>query len=611
MSSANGCPVCGKPVDPLRSRFVRVVGVKVTAYCSAECHQADGARVGAASSSAVPASTATKGEHQGQVDLGKPSGAGGKVDASVGKGEAKKPDAKAERAPAAESAGKPAKPEVRAESLPEAKAESLPEAKAGALPEVRAETKAAKTSGKAPGKTEDKTEAKAAKADSKAEAKSEGKVDPKTEAKSESKSPASPDPKAQGRAEAKPEGKGEGKVDGKPEGKAESKADGKPDPTTKAAKRDATSDKAPPASAKDLGGKDAQRGAKGSAGASRDGAAAPAKTERSASSAAEPPAAPARRSRALLVVALLAIVAVVGVGAWWMTRAEAPAAKPPAAIEQEPVKPAPPPPPPTFVPAEAHTRAVEVLRAHLAVESFRVRRVAAAALGRESDPQAISTLVELLPSEQSEIAKLDIAYGLARAKDPRGFEILLAGLKSARRDVKADAARLLAALKDARAESTLNGLAGLAQFRISANEQLGRLGNKPAITRLDKLRADPATSEEDRRRAAIALGYAGQAAVAPELRALLTDTSFNPGAAGALAVLGDAAARPVLEKQLEVSSLRVGAAVALRRLEPQLDAGKVLHLLMPDLESAKDTERVAAAEAVLVLTGPASVAEHD
>jgi HEAT repeat protein len=273
--------------------------------------------------------------------------------------------------------------------------------------------------------------------------------------------------------------------------------------------------------------------------------------------------------------------------------------------------PAPPPPPPTYVPAEANRRAVDVLRAHLAVESLRVRRVAAAALGRQADPQAITTLLELLPTEQSEIAKLDIAYGLARATDARGLEILVAGLKSARRDVKAEAARLLASLRDARAASTPSALASLPQFRISASEKLAVLGNKPAIARLEKIRLDEQAPEEDRKRATIALGYAGQGSVVEPLRALLPDPRFNVGAAGALAVLGDASGRALLIGRLSLSSLRVEAAVALRRLEPALDASSILHPLMVSLASEKDTERVEAAEAVLILTSPAAMAERD
>src|SRR5688500_4636595 len=34
------CPVCNKPVDPLRARFVAVRAGKVVAYCSPECREA-------------------------------------------------------------------------------------------------------------------------------------------------------------------------------------------------------------------------------------------------------------------------------------------------------------------------------------------------------------------------------------------------------------------------------------------------------------------------------------------------------------------------------------------------------------------------------------------
>jgi HEAT repeat protein len=316
------------------------------------------------------------------------------------------------------------------------------------------------------------------------------------------------------------------------------------------------------------------------------------------------------RGRWRIYAAAIVLLGATAFGVWWSTQSSAPA---PAAVPIATPAPTPtvPPPPPTFAPAEANRRAVDVLRQHLTVESLRVRRVAAAALGRQADPQAIAALMELLPTEQSEIAKLDIAYGLARAGDARGLEILLAGLRSPRRDIKGDAARLLAALKDMRAESTLTSLLNLTQFRLSAAEQLARLGNKSAIALLEKIRVDDKVAEEDRLRATIALGYSGQASVTDSLRALLPDVRFNVDAAGALAVLGDASARPVLLTQLSISSLRVSAAVALRRLDPELDASSILYRLMPDLDSSKDTERVAAAEAILLLTGPKSVAERD
>ncbi|MCA9677110.1 MAG: hypothetical protein KC464_18940, partial [Myxococcales bacterium] len=119
------------------------------------------------------------------------------------------------------------------------------------------------------------------------------------------------------------------------------------------------------------------------------------------------------------------------------------------------------------------------------------------------------------------------------------------------------------------------------------------------------------TTREDRLRALVALGRAGRADVAPALREVLDDGQFNVGAAEALARLGDRAAEPRLLDQLEVPSLQVGAALGLRRLDPQLDPSRYLPALVAQLDLDKDTARVSAAEAILVLTGPPEIAERD
>jgi len=46
----SACPTCGKPVDALRARNVKVRGIQVVAYCSPECLAA----AGESSSTAVP-----------------------------------------------------------------------------------------------------------------------------------------------------------------------------------------------------------------------------------------------------------------------------------------------------------------------------------------------------------------------------------------------------------------------------------------------------------------------------------------------------------------------------------------------------------------------------
>jgi HEAT repeat protein len=128
---------------------------------------------------------------------------------------------------------------------------------------------------------------------------------------------------------------------------------------------------------------------------------------------------------------------------------------------------------------------------------------------------------------------------------------------------------------------------------------------------LDKIRKDDTASPDDRARATIALGLAGKAEMSEPLRALLADPRENAFAANALAALHDPAARPVLEKLLAVPSLRVQAARALRRLDADLDPKPLLPGLLDALGSAKDTEQAQAAEAILLLAGPAAWSEHE
>ncbi len=594
------CPVCNKAVDPLRARHVRVVGVKVISYCSAECFQSSAPpepASGQAAPKAAPSSIAAP-------KLEDSAARGGGAEAKGAEPKKAEPSAKSEGKGAAKgSEGKSSAGDGKAAARqePEIKPEPKPDAKSDAKPEAKPDAKSdAKSDAKPGAKPDAKSDAKQAKPEPKPDAK----LDTKSTTKPEAAKPSGPKP------EGKPDSKSAGEGKGKPESKAKSEPDlkpageskGKPDGAN-AAKRDGK-----PETQNHL--KNEPESGSGSKTAAKSEPSTKSDVPAAAAAELSEPGQGAPSARPWLKVGLvLAAAAIVG-GVWWLSRpAAAPPAPPPPPVAPPVVE--TPPPPPVIVPAEAHTRAVEVLRAHFTVESLRVRRVAAAALGRQADPQAITVLADLLPTEQSEIAKLDIGYGLARAKDPRGLELLLSGLSSSRRDVKGEAARLLAALRDPRAMSTLSSLSNLQQFRLSATEQLARLGNKQAMERLEKLRADPQASEEDRRRATIAIGDAGGAHVAEELRSLLTDQRFNVKAAAALAVLHDESCRTLLLEHLTIPSLRVDAALALRRLDPTLDASTFLYRLMPALESAKDTERVEAAEAILLLTGPAGVAELD
>lgn len=357
-------------------------------------------------------------------------------------------------------------------------------------------------------------------------------------------------------------------------------------------------------------------------------ASAPASAPAKLGAAAAPPApvevvdevAAAPRGRRGLLIGALVVVG--GAGAFlayrFLLAPPSPATPSPGSGEVMPdkaapptpvVAPAPPPaPPPTADAAVASARATLVK--NLGSESPRVQRLAAAALARTGDPQAIALLGAALGKETSDVSRLDLAYALARAGDKKGLDALVAGLGSARRDVRAQAGRQLALLGDARAVPVLGSYLDVSQLRLGAAEQLAFLADPAAIKALELVRADPKSTPDEKARATIALGIAGRADVAPELRALLGDARFNAFAASALAQLKDPAARPVLIEQLAVPSLRVEAARSLRRLEPAFPAGPHLPALLAALASNKDTEQVQVAEAILLLAGPLAWSER-
>jgi HEAT repeat protein len=288
-----------------------------------------------------------------------------------------------------------------------------------------------------------------------------------------------------------------------------------------------------------------------------------------------------------------------------------PAPSPPPPVVAPAPHPIEPPPPPAVAPEAAVDKAKTTLQAILKSNSPRVRNVAAEALARTGDADAIAVLAAALPKEENDLAKLELAYALARSGDKRGTDALVAALGSNRRDPKLEAARRLALLGDKRAVPVLSEYLQVIQLRLGAAEQLARVADPTALEALERIRKDDKATAFDRARATIALGLAGKAEVSDDLRKLLDDASESAFAAMALAALHDPAARPVLEKQLAVSSLRVGAARALRRLDPNLDAVPLLPPLLDALASAKDTEQAQAAEAILLLAGPAAWSEHE
>jgi HEAT repeat protein len=337
--------------------------------------------------------------------------------------------------------------------------------------------------------------------------------------------------------------------------------------------------------------------------------------EQSKRAATPLPMAPSR-SRAPILIAVVLVLAGLGFLGYRYIYGKS-SAKPDrsasgsgSAIEVPPA-PVPPPPPPGPSLESSVDRAREVLKKHMHSDSPRVQRVAAAALARTGDKDAVAALVDVLAREASDVAKLDIGYALARGGDKRGGDALATAATSGRsRDVRAEASRLLALLGDQRAIPTLSSYLEVSQLRLGAAEQLAFIAEPRALKVLDQIRADAKSSVDDKARATIALGIAGRGDVAPALRELLSDGRFNAFAATALASLHDPAALPVLEGHLEIPSLRVGAARALRRLDPKLDAQPLLPPLLAALESGKDTEQVQVAEAVLLLAGPVEWSLH-
>jgi len=262
---------------------------------------------------------------------------------------------------------------------------------------------------------------------------------------------------------------------------------------------------------------------------------------------------------------------------------------------------------PEIDPERLYDRAVGDLRQLLSSPSPRVQRIAATALSRISDPHALEMLRKDLKTEPSPLVQVQIAYALARAGDDKGRAALVEGLHAHQRDVKLDAAKSLAQLGDDAGASQLRGMMGYRHYRISAAGLLARLGDEEGFKALRTARSGDRATVEIKMRSAVELGMAGDTSVRDELVSILEDGRYQVGAAQALAALGDRIAVPQLAKQLDIDAFRVPAALALRRLKAEVD----LAPLAAALHTGNDVVRVTAVEAILVLCGPAELAERD
>ncbi|MCX5745666.1 MAG: hypothetical protein NT062_24585 [Proteobacteria bacterium] len=279
-----------------------------------------------------------------------------------------------------------------------------------------------------------------------------------------------------------------------------------------------------------------------------------------------------------------------------MVKVEAPA--PDAAVAQ-------------IVPAEVLERAKALLHAQMSSPIPRIARTAATILSRAKDPAALDAIAALIPAEDNETGKIDDAYALGRAGDKRGVEFLAGKLGGADREHKLGAATKLAMLGDKRGTDALNNYLEYAQFQMTTALLLAANKDPRGIKVLDAILVDPKATADDKASATIGLFVGGRTTLAPNVRAFLDDTRFNVKAALALASLREVAARDTLVKLLAVFSLRVAAARGLRLLEPTIDAAPLLPVLVAALASTKDTEQQTAAEAILILVGPAELAAYE
>lgn len=247
--------------------------------------------------------------------------------------------------------------------------------------------------------------------------------------------------------------------------------------------------------------------------------------------------------------------------------------------------------------ADLRRQAIEALREQMSSQSPRVRRIAALALSRIGDASALESLAVMQGHERSELRRIEIAYGLARAGVARGREVLVASLKSKRRDARLDAASALARLGDDSGRKYLHSMLKVRSHRLGAAAVLAELEDERGLDMLRKVAADRRASQAAKLRATVALGRAKQDEARDELRRIVEDGRYQVGAAAALATLGDESVVPILAKQLEHSSVRVEAALALVALQAKVD----LDPLRVALSAGDDVGTVSAAEALLIL----------
>ena len=241
-------------------------------------------------------------------------------------------------------------------------------------------------------------------------------------------------------------------------------------------------------------------------------------------------------------------------------------------------------------------RSWRVLESYLASRVVRFRLTAADVLAEQKDQAAIGTLRRALGDELWTTRRL-AAEALARLGHAEGIAALKAALKAKRRPIQWASAFALARCGDPSGETLLKQLAYFRKHRLTSYEALARLGDADSLKYLRRvLRTSQAP--DDRLRAAVALGLAGDRSGLPVLRKRLHDPVLHFGVALALQKLGVPAAQVALRRALNHNALRVQAARALRAYGAISDVDR----MVPDLTSAAPEAQVTAAGAIVILT---------
>jgi len=251
-------------------------------------------------------------------------------------------------------------------------------------------------------------------------------------------------------------------------------------------------------------------------------------------------------------------------------------------------------------------QAVPVLLQALEDRDSGVRYATAGALGEIGSPQAVPALLWALEDSDSDV-RWAVADSLAEIGGPQAVPALLRALEDSDSDVRQAAAGALGEIGDSQAVSALLRTLEDRDRRVreAAARALERMGDPQAVPAL--LRALEDSNWGVRQAAAEALGQMGDPRAVPALLQALADSDrdVRRAAAGALGEVGDPQAVPALLRALEDSDpgVHLAAAGALGEVgDPQ-----AVSALLRALKDSDSDVRQVAAEALGRMGDPQAV----